>query len=162
MSFSFTTVAALPPNMGLTNITGLLTSYSFSACGIVCTDLISCSGGNNVAISVATNANGHIEEWSAQLTYGMTQDIQAMWNATGDATFSSETINLFLMNVAGYFGDPGIWTPPGPPTPTPTPTATPTPTPEPSVILQLAAGGVGLAFLNKRRMRKNRRAKPTS
>ena len=52
------------------------------------------------------------------------------------------------------------------PTPTPTapPTATPTPipTPEPGATLQLVAGGVGLAFLNQRRMRKNRRAKPTS
>ena len=46
-------------------------------------------------------------------------------------------------------------------TPTATPTASPTPTPEPGVILQLVAGGVGLAFLNKRRMRKNRRPKPT-
>jgi hypothetical protein len=43
-------------------------------------------------------------------------------------------------------------------TPTTTPTATPTPTPEPTAILQLVAGGTGLAFLNKRRMRKNRRA----
>jgi hypothetical protein len=52
------------------------------------------------------------------------------------------------------------------PTPTPTPTATPspspTPTPEPGVILQLVAGGVGLALLNQRRTRKNRRAKPAS
>jgi len=47
-------------------------------------------------------------------------------------------------------------------TPTPTPTATPTPTPEPGVLLQLVTGGVGLAFLNKRRTCKNRRAKPTS
>jgi len=47
-------------------------------------------------------------------------------------------------------------------TPTVTPTASPTPTPEPAVILQLVAGGVGLAFLNNRRMRKNERAKPTS
>jgi hypothetical protein len=31
------------------------------------------------------------------------------------------------------------------------------PLPEPGVILQLVAGGVGLAFLSKRRMRKNRR-----
>jgi hypothetical protein len=30
------------------------------------------------------------------------------------------------------------------------------------VMLQLVAGGIGLAFLNKRRIRKNRRAKPTS
>jgi hypothetical protein len=48
------------------------------------------------------------------------------------------------------------------PTPTPTPTASPTPTPEPGLILQLVAGGVGLAFLNKRRVRKNRRARSTS
>ena len=50
------------------------------------------------------------------------------------------------------------------PTPTPTPTSSPTPTatPEPGMILQLVAGGVGLAFLNERRMRKNRRARPTS
>jgi hypothetical protein len=34
--------------------------------------------------------------------------------------------------------------------------------PEPGVILQLVAGGVGLAFLNSRRMRKNQRARPTS
>jgi hypothetical protein len=46
-------------------------------------------------------------------------------------------------------------------TPTATSTVSPTPTPEPGVILQLVAGGVGLAFLNKRRMRKNRRPKPT-
>ncbi len=45
------------------------------------------------------------------------------------------------------------------PTPTPTPTATPmgsptpTPTPEPGMILQLVAGAVGLAFLNKRYQR---------
>jgi hypothetical protein len=48
------------------------------------------------------------------------------------------------------------------PTPTATPTATPTPIPEPGAILQLVAGGVGLAFLNDRWMRKNRRTKPTS
>jgi len=34
--------------------------------------------------------------------------------------------------------------------------------PEPGAILQLVAGGVGLAFLNKRRLRKNRRAQPTA
>ena len=34
--------------------------------------------------------------------------------------------------------------------------------PEPGAILQLVAGGIGLAFLNKRRMRKNGRAKSTS
>jgi hypothetical protein len=60
-------------------------------------------------------------------------------------------------------GDPNT-TPTATPTisPTPGPGPTPTPTPEPGMILQLVAGGVGLAFLNKRRMRKNRRAKPTS
>jgi hypothetical protein len=47
-------------------------------------------------------------------------------------------------------------------TPTATPTVSPTPTPEPGVILQLVAGGVGLAFLNKRRMRKNRGPSRTS
>jgi hypothetical protein len=47
-------------------------------------------------------------------------------------------------------------------TPTATPTASPTPTPEPGVFLQLVVGGVGLAFLNKRRMRKNRRPSRTS
>jgi len=41
-------------------------------------------------------------------------------------------------------------------TPTATPTASPTPTPEPGVIIQLFAGGTGLAFLNRRRMRKDR------
>jgi len=41
-------------------------------------------------------------------------------------------------------------------------TLAPHPAPEPGVILQLVAGGVGLAFLNKRRLQKNRRAKPTS
>jgi hypothetical protein len=41
-------------------------------------------------------------------------------------------------------------------TPTATPTVSPTPTPEPGVILQLFSGGIGLAFLNRRRMRKNR------
>jgi hypothetical protein len=40
---------------------------------------------------------------------------------------------------------------PTPATPTATPTASPTPTPEPGVILQLVAGGVALAFLNRRR-----------
>ena len=35
------------------------------------------------------------------------------------------------------------------------------PVPEPGAMLQLVAGGVGLAFLNKRRMLKNRRPKPT-
>jgi hypothetical protein len=33
-------------------------------------------------------------------------------------------------------------------------------TPEPGAVLQLVAGGVGLAFLNKRRLRKKRRARP--
>ena len=33
--------------------------------------------------------------------------------------------------------------------------------PEPGVILQLVAGTAGLAFLDKRRVRKKRRAKPT-
>jgi hypothetical protein len=47
-------------------------------------------------------------------------------------------------------------------TPTTTPTASPAPTPEPGVILQLAAGGIGLALLNRRRARKTPRAKPTS
>ena len=47
-------------------------------------------------------------------------------------------------------------------TSTATATPTPTPTPEPGVILQLAAGGIGLALLNKHRARKARRAKPTS
>jgi hypothetical protein len=47
-------------------------------------------------------------------------------------------------------------TPTSTPPPTPTATPTPTPTPEPGAILQLVAGGMGLAFLNKRRMRKNR------
>jgi hypothetical protein len=39
------------------------------------------------------------------------------------------------------------------PTPTPTPTATPspTPTPEPGLMLQLASGGLGLAWLHRRR-----------
>jgi cell division septation protein DedD len=41
-------------------------------------------------------------------------------------------------------------------TSTPTATPTPTPTPEPGLILQLIAGGVGLAFLNRRRVSKNR------
>ncbi len=41
-------------------------------------------------------------------------------------------------------------------------TPTPTPTPEPGVILQLVAGGVGLAFLNKCRVRKNQRPNWTS
>jgi hypothetical protein len=44
--------------------------------------------------------------------------------------------------------DPGLG-----PTPTATPTPTPTPTPEPGVMLQLVSGGVGLAWLNKRRRR---------
>jgi hypothetical protein len=52
-------------------------------------------------------------------------------------------------------------TPTTTPTATPTASPTPTPTPEPGAILQLVAGGVGLAFLNKRRLRKNRRAQPT-
>ncbi len=44
-----------------------------------------------------------------------------------------------------------------PPTPTPTTTPTATPTPEPSLMLQLVAGGVGLALLDRRRTRKMRR-----
>jgi hypothetical protein len=47
-------------------------------------------------------------------------------------------------------------------TPTATPTASPTPTPEPSVMLQLVAGGVGLALLNGRRMRMTRRPSRTN
>jgi hypothetical protein len=64
------------------------------------------------------------------------------------------------VDMGAYERGEGMATPTA--TPTVTPTASPTPTPEPGVILQLVAGGVGLAFLNKRRMRKNRRAKPTS
>jgi hypothetical protein len=50
---------------------------------------------------------------------------------------------------------------PGPvPTPTPTPTATPTPTPtptpEPGALLQLVSGGIGLAWLQRRRNRRVR------
>jgi hypothetical protein len=48
------------------------------------------------------------------------------------------------------------------PTATPTASPTPTPTPEPGAILQLVAGGMGLAILNKRRMRKNRSPSGTS
>jgi hypothetical protein len=51
---------------------------------------------------------------------------------------------------------------PTPATPTATPTPSPTPTPEPGVIIQLVVGGVGLAFLNKRRLRKHQKVKPTS
>ncbi len=63
-------------------------------------------------------------------------------------------------------GDPNTTPTPTPtatPTSTPngTPTASPTPTPEPGMMLQLVTGGIGLAFLNKRRMRKGRRTKPT-
>jgi hypothetical protein len=36
------------------------------------------------------------------------------------------------------------------------------PVPEPGAILQLIAGGIGLALLNKRRTRENLRAKPAS
>jgi len=42
-------------------------------------------------------------------------------------------------------------------TPTQIPTATPTPTPEPGVLLQLVSGGLGLAWLHRRRMREVRR-----
>jgi hypothetical protein len=41
-------------------------------------------------------------------------------------------------------------------TPTPTPTPTATPTPEPGVMLQLVSGGVGLAWLQRRRNRRVR------
>jgi hypothetical protein len=47
-------------------------------------------------------------------------------------------------------------------TPSATPTASPIPTPEPGMILQLAAGGIGLALLQKRRTRMNRKANPTN
>jgi hypothetical protein len=42
------------------------------------------------------------------------------------------------------------------PTATPTATPTPTPTPEPGVMLQLLSGGVGLAWLQRRRNRRVR------
>jgi hypothetical protein len=41
----------------------------------------------------------------------------------------------------------------GTPTPTPTASPSPTPTPEPGVLLQLVSGGIGLAWLNRRRNR---------
>jgi hypothetical protein len=50
-------------------------------------------------------------------------------------------------------------TPTATPTSTPGASPTPTPTPEPGMILQLLTGGIGLTFLNKRRMRRNWRAK---
>lgn len=43
-------------------------------------------------------------------------------------------------------------------TPSPTPAATPTPTPEPALIVQLVAGGVGLAWIARVRERRGRRA----
>jgi hypothetical protein len=46
-------------------------------------------------------------------------------------------------------------TPTASPTATPTPTASPTPTPEPGAILQLAAGGIALALLNNRWIRRH-------
>ncbi len=42
------------------------------------------------------------------------------------------------------------------PTSTPTSTSTPTPTPEPGVVLQLVSGGIGLAWLQRRRNRSAR------
>jgi len=51
---------------------------------------------------------------------------------------------------------PPTATPTSTPTSTPTATPTPTPTPEPDVVLQLVSGGVGLAWLQRRRNRRVR------
>jgi len=53
-------------------------------------------------------------------------------------------------------------TPTATPTPTPTATPTPTPTPEPGAILQLVSGGIGLAWLNRRRNRSTTRSSQRS
>jgi hypothetical protein len=70
--------------------------------------------------------------------------------------------NIYLNDTNNWYFNDVSNAPTPTATPTTTPTASPTPTPEPGVILQLAAGGIGLALLNKRWTRKPRRAKPTS
>ena len=83
------------------------------------------------------------------------------------ASFSGEHGTILAANVylnedfSWFFNDvsnapPPTATPTTTPTNSPTTTPTTTPTPEPAVILQLVAGGIGLAFLNRRRMRTNR------
>jgi hypothetical protein len=53
-------------------------------------------------------------------------------------------------------------TPTATPTVTPTSTPTATPTPEPGVMLQLVSGGIGMAWLNRRRNRRMSRASQRS
>lgn len=99
--------------------------------------------------------------------YDLTGNDQEGVALVPDCEFGDATVFIAedTQEVWRYEGYPIACSPPGvtpTATPTPTPTATPTPTPEPGVLLQLVTGGVGLAFLNKRRTCKNRRAKPTS
>jgi hypothetical protein len=103
--------------------------------------------------------------------------------------FEIQTAGVYYVGVTGYSGNPFVSAhgedgdyeltisvyagPPPTPTPTATPTATPTPTatqtatptatptPEPGAMLQLFAGGVGLAWLQRRRNRRVRaRSRP--
>jgi hypothetical protein len=88
--------------------------------------------------------------------------------------FTIDSAGTWYVGVTGYSDDPfnGAHYASGeyelhvtinalvvPPSPTPPATPTPTPTPEPGVILQLVLGGIGLAWLNRRR---NRRMIPSS
>jgi hypothetical protein len=87
------------------------------------------------------NFNGtHLEDGAYQLVVTINAIVRPFPTATPTATPAA--------------------TPAATPTPTPaaTPTATPTPTPtpEPGVILQLVSGGVGLAWLQRRRNRRVR------
>jgi hypothetical protein len=73
---------------------------------------------------------------------------------TGNHDVTADDWNWFMDYADEHWGPTPTVSPTT--TPTATPMASPTPTPEPGVILQLFGGGIGLAFLNKRRMRKNR------
>jgi hypothetical protein len=74
---------------------------------------------------------------------------------TGSDPLNADTNGNGIIDGEEVFlgNDPNA-TPTSTPTSTPGASPTPTPTPEPGVILQLLTGGIGLTFLNKRRMRK--------
>lgn len=105
---------------------------------------------------------GNLWEW----TEGMLESSRGFrggsWYANEPSTLAAWTRNPYSASAHSLnfgFRVGLVWvTPTATPTLTPTPTVSPTPTPEPGAILQLVAGGLGLVFLSKRRMRKNLRA----
>jgi len=128
-----------------------VTDASFQTCGglpipkfIYSLDTFGSTEGGSSGSLVANDAGEVVGQLYGGCGANLDDCYSTDWR-TVDGAFA-----YYYDNVAAFLGSG--------PTPTPTPTATatptPTPTPEPGVILQLVAGGAGLAFLNNRRMRR--------